>query len=78
MWRQQYQLLWRVIPEGHWVPYKQVVGISEDRPFAGDIKVGCPVLKSRTFCSGLLYMECCCLLLSRLQVPGEEGKEPQV
>lgn len=43
MWRQQYQLLWRVIPEGHWVPYKQVVGISEDRPFAGDIKVGCPV-----------------------------------
>lgn len=31
IWRQQYQLLLKVVPEGHWVPYKQVVVISEDR-----------------------------------------------
>lgn len=31
MWRQQYQLLWKVVPAGHWVPFKQVMVISEDR-----------------------------------------------
>lgn len=31
MWRQQYQLLQEVVPMGHWVPFKQVVVISEDR-----------------------------------------------
>lgn len=31
MWRQQYQLLREVVLEGPWVPFKQVVVISEDR-----------------------------------------------
>lgn len=44
MWRQQYQLLRKVVLEGPWVPFKQVVVISEDKgPSLGISEGGCPV-----------------------------------